>query len=63
MLAALRQHVLQLNALSKNLQGDKNFDDLENEWLVAKGSVVHRLSSSRKPHRDANASLSNIASD
>ena len=62
MLAALRQHVLQLNALNKNLQSDKNFDDLENECLVAKGSVVHRLSS-RKPRRDANASSSNIESD
>ena len=31
MLAALRQHIFQLNALSKNLQSGKNFDDLENE--------------------------------
>ena len=32
MLGALREHILQLNSLSKNLQSNKNFDDLENEW-------------------------------
>ena len=44
MLAALRQHILQLNALSKNLQSGKNFDDLENEWLVEPIRTKHVFS-------------------
>ena len=33
-LEALRKHILQLNALSKNLQSNENFEVLENEWSV-----------------------------
>ena len=33
-LKALRKYILQLNALSKNLQSNENFEVLENEWSV-----------------------------